>query len=219
MPSKDCKPEGCSSANSGRNFCWKYTQRGDLSSKIGRERCEACFGLQVFAYPWAVHQSDLNRDFEGFPVRNKIQKATSPKKMQFLFSHYFCAIFCLSGGRQETCVTWIAKKLCFGGTSLDLSSSGLEHQRRPKPPPQTSFFALRLKSFVFFRGKKNPIPVGAISTAAAWGEEVEGGRGKNFPLMQKFFSIAQKMADWKGGGGKHGKETRYCSPFSKNSIG
>ncbi len=40
--------------------------------------------------------------------------------------------------------------------------------------------------------------MGAISTAAAWRDKVEGGRGKNFPLMQKFFSIAQKMADWKG---------------------
>ncbi len=34
--------------------------------------------------------------------------------------------------------------------------------------------------------------MGAISTAAAWGEEVEGGRGKNFPLMQKFLPKRKK---------------------------
>ncbi len=48
---KTPSPRRYSPANSGRNFCWKYTQRGDLSSTIGRERCEASFGLQVFAYP------------------------------------------------------------------------------------------------------------------------------------------------------------------------
>ena len=191
-----------------------YTERRSL--KQDRER-EMRSELRATSFCISLSGSSVRPESRFWRVSCRKQNSEGNKSkknaifIQSLFLCYFLPKRGKAGNmRHLNCKETFLRRIRSLSLALDWSINVGRRRRQP--------LFLRYASKVSYSfAEKKSNPCGCDLYCRGLERRSGGWEGQEFSFDAKVFTKAQKMADWKEGiGGKHGREGRYCSPFSKN---